>query len=141
MRLQHHFDPRIFRDDLRGNAARHRVWWNIVCGHGIGRENGAASDDYTFRDCGMCRDPRPPANANRRKIAAAKSVGSIEFCVVPADQNRVRPELHLVLQDDPTPCMQPAARGEEDIAADFQAIRKVDRHMSRHLKISPAAFE
>jgi hypothetical protein len=37
--------------------------------------------------------------------------------------------------------VQPAARRNENIAANFQAIRKVDGHMPRDLKISPAAFE
>jgi hypothetical protein len=37
--------------------------------------------------------------------------------------------------------MQPAARRDENIAADFQAIREVDGHMPRDLKIFPAAFE
>jgi hypothetical protein len=61
--------------------------------------------------------------------------------VVSGDQNGIRPELHFVLQDDSSPGVQPATRGEEDIAAYFQTIRKVDGYMPRDLKISPAAFE
>ena len=76
------------------------------------------------------RDPRSFANANRRKIARAEPVGPIDWRVVPGDQNGVRPELHFVLQDNSSPGMKPAARGNEDIAADFQVIGKVDSHGS-----------
>jgi hypothetical protein len=35
--------------------------------------------------------------------------------------------------------VKPAARGNEDIAADFQVIGKVDGHVASYLKISSAA--
>src|SRR4029077_8726225 len=61
--------------------------------------------------------------------------------MVPGDQNGIRPQLHLVLQDDSSPAVQPAACGDEDIFADFHAIAKVDGHAPGNLKISLATFE
>jgi hypothetical protein len=128
-------------DDARGDAARHRKRWNIARGHGIGRQESAASDDNTFRDGRVGRHPRPLANVNRRKTAWAKPIGTIDLGVISSDQNSVRSELHLVLQDDPPSGMQPAARCDEDIAADSHSIGKVDSHTPCNLKISTATLE
>jgi hypothetical protein len=141
MRSTDNFDPRLFLNDACGDAARHCKRRNVMRGHGIGRKEGAAPDDDTLRNRRVCRDPRPLANANRREIAWAEPVGSIDRGVVSGDQHGVRSELHLVLQDDSSPGMQPAACREEDIAADFHAIGKVDGHMPRNLKILPAALK
>ena len=98
-------------------------------------------NDYTLRDRGVGRDPRPLAKANRRKIARAKPVRSVDFVWSPVTRHGVGPELHLVLQDDSSPGVQPAARRDKNIAADFKAICEIDGYVPRDLKISPAAFE
>src|ERR1017187_2029427 len=61
--------------------------------------------------------------------------------MVSGNQHHVRPELHLVLHGNSAPRVQPTARANVDVAANFQATRKVDGHPPRHLQISPACLE
>jgi hypothetical protein len=127
------FDPRSFPNDAGRNATCDRKRRNVMRGHGIGCEEGAAPNYDTLRDRRVCRDPRTTANSNLRKITWAKSVGSIYYSVIPAYQNGVWSKLHLVLQRDSSMCVQPAARRDKDVPADFKAIRKVNRHLPSDL--------
>jgi len=109
--------------------------------HRIGRGERAASEDDSLCDRRVGRDPSPLANLNRPETRCAKAIGPLESGMVSGDQHSVRPELHLILQDDASPGVQPAARPDKNIAANFQAIRKIDGHIPRDLKVRATTFE
>jgi hypothetical protein len=131
----------FFWNDPSWDAARHHERRNVMRGHGIGRQQGAASNDDPLDDRRVGRDPRSPANTNRRQIAWAKPVAPIDWGVISGDQDGVWPELHFVLQDHSSPGVQPTTCRYVHIAADFQAIGKIDGHVPSALEIFPAAFE
>src|SRR6266566_2631311 len=105
-----HIEARFFLDDPCGHTRRDSEVRNVSCRYRIGRDEGAASECYAFHNHRMSGDPRPMTEMNRGKRTRTVTVGTVLQRMVSGDEHRIRPELHLVFEDNSAPRVNPATR-------------------------------